>query len=118
MAKTNGKATPKATNTPKAQPQANAKPEQAQPVKRCLCGCGGETKGRFVPGHDARVKGLLRRLDLGKAKEGDKVSTETLAYAKANPTGRVVADYLGKDVVQLAALAKADPKPESQSEVK
>lgn len=22
----------------------------------CLCGCGGETKGRFVPGHDALLK--------------------------------------------------------------
>jgi hypothetical protein len=26
----------------------------------CLCGCGGHTKGgRFLPGHDARLRGKL-----------------------------------------------------------
>ena len=35
---------------------ANARPA----VSRCLCGCGGTTKGRFVPGHDATLKEHLR----------------------------------------------------------
>lgn len=35
---------------------ANARPA----VSRCLCGCGGETKGRFVPGHDATLKEALK----------------------------------------------------------
>ena len=25
----------------------------------CLCGCGGLTKGRFFPGHDATLKAAL-----------------------------------------------------------
>lgn len=29
-------------------------------VSPCLCGCGGQTKGRFVPGHDATLKEQLK----------------------------------------------------------
>lgn len=29
--------------------------------KRCLCGCTGECKGRFQPGHDAKLRGKLTR---------------------------------------------------------
>lgn len=35
---------------------ANARPA----VSTCLCGCGGTTKGRFVPGHDATLKEALK----------------------------------------------------------
>lgn len=34
---------------------ANARPA----ISTCLCGCGGTTKGRFVPGHDAKLKVAL-----------------------------------------------------------
>jgi len=34
---------------------ANARPAESD----CLCGCGGKTKGRFVPGHDAKLKSEL-----------------------------------------------------------
>lgn len=34
---------------------ASARPAEAP----CLCGCGGLTKGRFVPGHDAVLKARL-----------------------------------------------------------
>lgn len=41
---------------------ANARPA----VSPCLCGCGGETKGRFVPGHDALLKrSLSATLEVG-----------------------------------------------------
>ena len=43
------------------------------------------------------------------------MSKETLAFANTNPSGRVVAHYLGKDVVRLAAAAA---QAGSQSEVK
>jgi hypothetical protein len=34
--------------------------EHARPAEsQCLCGCGGTTKGRFVPGHDALLKERL-----------------------------------------------------------
>lgn len=29
-------------------------------ISHCLCGCGGTTKGRFVPGHDATLKESLK----------------------------------------------------------
>lgn len=34
----------------------NARPA----VSSCLCGCGGTTKGRFQPGHDATLKESLK----------------------------------------------------------
>lgn len=38
----------------------------------CLCGCGRETKGRFAPGHDARLRGVLLRAQAA-AHTGDAV---------------------------------------------
>jgi hypothetical protein len=32
----------------------------------CWCGCGGSTKSRFVPGHDARFHGRAKRVASGK----------------------------------------------------
>lgn len=47
-AKTESKAKPKAT------PKAKA-------PRDCQCGCGGQTKGgRFLPGHDAKLKSALQ----------------------------------------------------------
>ena len=39
--------------------------------KACDCGCGDQTKGgRFLPGHDARLKGrLLTQLREGNARD-------------------------------------------------
>jgi hypothetical protein len=43
--------------TIKGKVRAVPKSKEAQ---TCLCGCGGQTKGgRFVPGHDARLKGRI-----------------------------------------------------------
>ena len=39
---------------------------KSQVVNSCWCGCGGETKGRFVPGHDARFHGLAKRVARGE----------------------------------------------------
>lgn len=33
----------------------------------CLCGCGGETKSRFVPGHDGLLTGWVLRVENGLA---------------------------------------------------
>lgn len=35
------------------------------PTRDCACGCGNETKSIFAPGHDARLKGQLQRLERG-----------------------------------------------------
>lgn len=49
---------------PKVKPMkkvAKAKPSSNGDAPRCLCGCGDRTKGgRFIPGHDARLKGKLQ----------------------------------------------------------
>jgi hypothetical protein len=33
----------------------------------CWCGCGGMTKGRFVPGHDSRFHALAKSVARGEA---------------------------------------------------
>ena len=37
-------------------------------VKPCRCGCGGQTTAFFVPGHDARFKGWLLKVEKGEKK--------------------------------------------------
>lgn len=37
-------------------------------VKPCKCGCGGQTTAFFVPGHDARFKGWLLKVEKGQMK--------------------------------------------------
>lgn len=36
-----------------------AKVKVAAETRDCLCGCGGATKSRFVPGHDATLKSAV-----------------------------------------------------------
>ena len=37
-------------------------PREGRTARPCLCSCGGTTKGgRFLPGHDARLHGELKR---------------------------------------------------------
>lgn len=38
---------------------AKARPIRLEP-KPCLCGCGGETMRRFIPGHDARYHAAIK----------------------------------------------------------
>ena len=104
------KATP-ATPESKAKdkPKARSAPK-VQPANQCLCGCGGTTKSRFLPGHDARLKGILSRLEKERPREGDAVPAEALKYAKANPKGKVVAFYEGADVLRIAAQAQQEKK--------
>lgn len=43
-----------------------APPRKAKTPRACACGCGAQTKGgRFAPGHDARLLGLVRRVEVG-----------------------------------------------------
>lgn len=51
------KPTPKAKFRPRA--------DKSETDKVCLCGCGGHPKGRFLPGHDAKLKGRLKKEALG-----------------------------------------------------
>jgi hypothetical protein len=49
-----------------AKPVAKAKtPKEPKEQRPCLCACGGTTGGKFVPGHDARVKGWFKKIAAG-----------------------------------------------------
>ncbi len=37
------------------------KTEKTNRTVKCWCGCGGLRTKRFLPGHDARLKGVLQR---------------------------------------------------------
>lgn len=42
------------------------KARKPKPAQSCACGCTGQTRGgRFIPGHDMRLKGILKRLEVG-----------------------------------------------------
>lgn len=45
-----------------AAPKKEKKPTKTHD---CLCGCGGETLSLFSPGHDARVKGIILKVERG-----------------------------------------------------
>ena len=59
--------------------KAKTAPKQKKLKKThdCLCGCGGETFGLFAPGHDARVKGILLKIERGDM--GKEAVPETVA---------------------------------------
>jgi hypothetical protein len=52
--------------------------------RECLCSCGGETRGgRFLPGHDQRLFGELKRnLEKDPLLRNERFSHEQKAYAK------------------------------------
>ena len=73
----------------------------------CLSGCRRIPKSKdskFVPGHDARVSGLLDRVLNGKRKPDDFISPQLLWYAKANPGAKVVGKYTSEDVLKAAEI--------------
>lgn len=62
--KPNGAARPLTGAAAKA--KASAKPKAAKTVRECGCGCKGETTSYFVPGHDARFKGWIKKVGDGR----------------------------------------------------
>lgn len=55
---------PKLTKTGLPRLPAIKRQRKPKPARPCSCGCGGETKGgRFIPGHDSRLKGWLLRIE-------------------------------------------------------
>lgn len=61
----------RAAGSKKAGAGASATPKVAREkkekvVKPCKCGCGGLTTAFFVPGHDARFKGWLLKVEKGE----------------------------------------------------
>jgi hypothetical protein len=55
------------------------KAPKAKDPRDCLCGCGMQTKGgRFIPGHDARFHGRIRKLEAAGLShdEAEKVASQ------------------------------------------
>jgi hypothetical protein len=62
MAKLKAKSATRAAGRTKSAPKV---------PKPCHCGCGQQTGGYFVPGHDARFKGWLLQIERGEATAED-----------------------------------------------
>jgi hypothetical protein len=60
----------------------------------CWCGCGGKTKAKFVPGHDARFHGLAK-----KVARGLEPMPESFVHAAAE------ADFMKWYDAEVAAIA-------------
>ena len=58
-------------------------PREGRQPRPCLCSCGGTTRGgRFLPGHDARLHGELKRnLEKDPMLRNERFTEEQKAYA-------------------------------------
>jgi hypothetical protein len=81
---------PKAPKAPAA-PKTSKKGSAPASLKPCACGCLGTTKSRFVPGHDARYYGLIKRIVEGRVSRLDpKVTPEILSGVERRDFGHGV----------------------------
>lgn len=63
----------KKASAKKAKANGKARKEKApKKVRLCACGCGGETTGYFVPGHDSKLHGWIKKLEDGRITKGGK----------------------------------------------
>lgn len=69
-----------------AKPARVRKEKVAKVPKPCRCGCGGQTTAFFVPGHDARWKGWMKKIELGKMELKD-LPAPTQKMYKFTPRG-------------------------------
>lgn len=62
-------------------------------VNRCECGCNGLTGNRFVPGHDSRLNGMIKRViaRVWDAREGASQADQFEALAAAMSPGQAIA---------------------------
>ena len=82
--------------------------------RKCLCGCGGEPKGRkamFCMGHDMRLRGQLIREHL----QGETVGEGVPAYERAERHGwqrflREAEETRDRKQAEFVAKAKKNPR--------
>jgi hypothetical protein len=86
----------------------------------CWCGCGGATKGRFVPGHDSKFHGLAK-----KVARGLEAMPESFEHADAEAdfmkwhdaeVAKIAATPVKAKVVKVAAIKPTQP-PVRQAKV-
>jgi hypothetical protein len=73
--------TPQGSGGPR---RASERPREGRLPRPCLCSCGGTTRGgRFLPGHDARLHGELKRnLEKDPLLRNERFTEEQRAYAR------------------------------------
>ena len=76
----------------------NKKDRPPKTVRACLCGCGEETTGYFAPGHDARFKAWMVKVERGTMEMKDLPKAVQKAYEfKKRGAGFVTAtNYKGE----------------------
>lgn len=98
-----------------AEKKSNKTGSKAGGPSLCLCGCGDMTGGgRFLPGHDAKLKGSLiravreaRKDGNGKAEQTAVSRLEELGWAKFVPDAEADAARAAKKREKVAKLADA-----------
>lgn len=88
--------------------KAEGKPAKAAKVPRekkekvvrpCKCGCGGQTTAHFVPGHDARFKGWLLKIEKGEKKPTEVLPEsvfKSYKWVKRGPGAIPTTNYRGE----------------------
>lgn len=76
-----------------------AAPRPPATVRKCACGCGDETTGFFVPGHDARFKGWLLRIERGEGQPTDYLPKKVADSYEWKPVARIVGDKKVKGLI-------------------
>ena len=94
----------------------------------CPCGCGEANKpgSRFRPGHDARVKGMISRVDKDTAVEGFRFPSDLIKAANEHAEHLHVATYDAAFILEMnkklqngggtKKKAVAEPKAEAEAE--
>ncbi len=86
------------------------RPDNNQPTV-CWCGCGGPTKSRFVPGHDAKFHSLAKKVARGLATMPERFVSED---AKADFLKHLDAE---RARVAVKGAARSDPTSKPGDEI-
>lgn len=79
-----------------AKPAKAPREKKLQTMNTCLCGCNSECGGTFAPGHDARVKGMLYKVERGELPYADlpEILKPHVKFAgRAATAGKDTSDY-------------------------
>ena len=87
---------------PTPEPPAPKRTRKAKAKKPCMCGCGEMCGGRFRPGHDARLKSTLHKLESGGFVETEETRIPAVAVQRAMEEGHGVKPFTAADIIRLA----------------
>ena len=104
--------------TVESKPSKVKKEKVEKPLVACWCGCGGQTRGKFVPGHDSRFHGNAKRVARGLLDMD--VTLAGLAHDEARAEFRKLVEHELPKVAKWKAEeeAKATRKAEKEAAAK